>query len=201
MAETVPGNFSVRTRTFLLVPARLFIGALFILVALDQARSGWFSGTGIQAAWGPAVEAMPLAPLRTFLTQWVLPYGTAAGSIIVAVEFVIGGFLILGLGVRLMSLLGMVLTGVETLVFGWSLSAAPVSPQGEAGAQVVRQGLELHTQELGLYGLLFLVLLVFLFTGAGRSLGLDGFLWRRRTRRLAQGKEPAAEPLAGPSRG
>lgn len=197
MPETVPGNFSVRTRTFLLVPARVFIGALFILVALDQARSGWFSGTGMQADWGPAVEAMPLAPLRTFLTQWVLPYGTASGSIIVALEFIIGGCLILGLGVRLTSLLGMVLTGVETLVFGCGPHAAPVSAQAETSAQAVRPGLELHTKELGLYGLLFLVLMVFLFTGAGRSLGLDGFLWRRRTRRLAPGKKPAAEPPAG----
>jgi uncharacterized membrane protein YphA (DoxX/SURF4 family) len=193
MSEMVPGNFGVRTRTFLLVPARVFLGAFFILIALNQWRGGWFAGTGMQAEWGPAVETMPLAPLKAFLTKWVLHFGTV-GGIIMALEFVVGALLILGFGVRLMSLLGMVLTGVETLVFGCSVRLVPVPGQGEAATQLVRQNLELHTKELGLYGLMFFVLLVFLFTGAGRSFGLDGFLWRRSARRLAQAKGQGWEP-------
>lgn len=198
MSEVVPGNFSVRTRTFLLVPARVFLGLLFILMAVDQARGGWLSGTGMQTEWGPAVHVMPLAPLKTLLTKWILPSTPAAG-IIVTAEFVIGAFLVLGFSVRLVSLLGMVLTGVETLVFGYSARVVPMAMQGETGAQLFRQGLERHTKDLGLYGLMLLVLLVFLFTGAGRSIGLDGFLWRRAARRLAQAKGQASEPPATPA--
>jgi uncharacterized membrane protein YphA (DoxX/SURF4 family) len=198
MSEMVPGNFSVRTRTFLLVPARVFLGLLFILMAVDQARGGWLSSTGMQTDWGPWVQTMPIAPLKSFLTRWVLPFGPVAG-IFVAVEFFIGALLILGFGVRLVSLLGMVLTGIETLVFGYSVRLVPMATQGETGTQLFRQGLELHTKELGLYGLIFLVLLVFLFTGAGRSIGLDGLLWRRAARRLAQAKGQAPEPPTIPA--
>jgi hypothetical protein len=66
--------------------------------------------------------------------------------------------------------------------------------QAEEALQVVPQSLPEHAKELvGLYGLIFLVLLVFLFTGAGRSIGLDGFLWRRAARRLTQAKGQALE--------
>ena len=198
MAQPVPGNFGVRTRTFLLVPVRVFVGVVLLLQMYDQWDQNWVQAQGLREAWGPAVQRMFFAPLREFFTQYVLARSEAAGGAIMVLELLVGVFLIIGLYVRLASLVGMVLAGLQFMVLGVGhrvvASAAEVA--GEAAAAAGPQGWAIHTPEFALYGLLFLVLLVFFFTGAGKSFGLDGMIWRRRARRLARAAEAA--PGAGP---
>ena len=192
MAEPVLGNFSVRTRTFLLLPVRVFVGALFLLLVIEQLKAGWLGADAMQHHWQPLVDKMQWTALQGLLNKYVLAHSAAAGAILMFVKAVIGVLLIIGLGVRPASLVGMVLVGVQVLVFGYSkVVVAGRPPEGEV-KPIIREALELHTQQFGLYGLIFLVLLVFFLTGAGRSFGLDGLMWRRRTRRLARAAESAA---------
>ncbi len=196
MAQPVPGNFSVQTRTFLLVPIRVFVGALFIRLAIDQFGAGWYKGEAMREAWQPYVNSMQWAQLRDFLTENVLGHSATAGGILMVLEVLVGALLVVGLSVRLASLIGMAHAALHAVVFGYSVRLVPVVGGEEQAAQVVRRIFDFHTQPLGLYGLMFLVLLAFLLTGAGRSFGLDGMVWRRRARRAVKAAEKGEEAPA-----
>ena len=196
MAKPVPGNFSVRTRTFLLLPLRLFVGVVLLLQVYEQWDDNWVRGDGLRQAWQSSVGRMFFAPLRDLLTKHALANTEAAGGIIMALEALVGVLLIVGLYVRLASFVGMAITGLQVLVVGVGyrvMVQAEAAAEGAAGS--VGQGLQTHMPAFALYGLMFLVLLVFFFTGAGRSFGLDGLIWRRRARRLAKAAEvgPSSE--------
>jgi len=201
MAHPVPGNFGVRTRTFLLVPLRVFVGVVLLLQMYDQWDQNWVQGDGLRQAWEPGVRLMFFAPLREFLTKYVLARSQAAGGAIMVLELLVGVFLIIGLYVRLASLVGMVVSGLQLLILG--VGHRVVASAAEAAAEAASaapQGWVIHTPEFGLYGLLFLSMLVFFLTGAGKSFGVDGMVWRRRARRLARAAE-AAQKAETPSAG
>ena len=194
MAQPVPGNFGVRTRTFLLVPIRVFVGVVLLLQMYNQWDAGWVQSDALRQAWAPSVDLMFFTPLRDLLTKYVLQNSEVAGGIIMVLELLVGVALIIGLYVRLASLAGMLVSGLQVLALGIGHQAMV---QGEAAAEQaassVGQGLQVHMPALGLYGLMFLVLLAFFLTGAGRSFGLDGMIWRRRARRMAPAVEEPEE--------
>jgi len=179
MPQAVPGNFSVRTRTFLLLPLRLFLGCFLVLSAYDKWAWEYYISERLKAAWAPAVKQVHWATFRSFLTDTVLPHSNIFGAFLIAAEFVIGALLIIGLWVRLASLLGMAISAVYVMVLGYGIQPA-LGGEG-TGLQFFR-----NPEQFGLYGLMFLLFLLFFLTGAGRSFGLDGMVWRRRARRLTQ---------------
>ena len=190
MAQSVPGNFGVQTRTFLLVPVRVFLGVVLFLQMYSQWDSNWVRGNGLRDAWEPSARLVFFAPLWNFLVTYVFRNSELAGFVILALELLVGVLLIIGLYVRLASLLGMALSGLQLLVFGVGYRTLA---QVEGAATLVGQGFRIHMPDFALYGLMFLVFLVLMLTGAGRSFGLDGMVWRRRAGRLPRAEEENAE--------
>jgi len=191
MARPIPGNFSVRTRTVLLLPLRVFVGVVFLLQVYEHWDQGWLSGEGFREALQPFLSSSHLPLLRELIRAHVLEWSSAAGPMIMLLEGIIGVLLIVGLMVRLSSLLGMLLTGLWFVLFGFSTVMEPAR-QAE-GAWL--RSLQINSPALSLYGLLFLVVLVFLLTGAGRSFGLDGFIWRWQARRAVKAIKDEFEDL------
>ena len=199
MAKEIPGNFGVRTRTFVLVPVRVFLGVLLVLFVIDQLKKGWLGADGMRLVWQPFIDNMHWGALKGLLTKHVLNKD-ATGGIFMSLEALVGILLIVGLGVRLASAIGMGLSGLQLLVFGYGYTGAlaAVRPVGALDEPMMRAALELHLPQLGLYALMFLLLLACLLTGAGKSFGLDGMIGRGRARRLAKAAEAAPsaeEPL------
>ena len=190
MAEPAAGNFKVRTRTFLLVPLRVFLGVVLLLQVYDQWDKNWIRADGLREQWQSSVDLTFCPVLRDLLHQYVLPNSQTAAAVIMFVEILVGVGLIIGLYVRLASFAGALVTGLQLMVLGVGYKA--LSAEGMA------QGFQHHLPEVALYGLMFLTFLAFLLTGAGKSFGLDGMIWRRRARRLAtveQVEEPPSQLL------
>jgi len=186
MAQPAAGNFNVRTRTFLLVPLRVFLGVVLLLQVYNQWDNNWIRAEGLREQWQSKVDLMFSPVLQDLLRQYVLPNSHTAAAVIMFVEILVAMGLIIGLYVRLASLAGALVTGLQLMVLG--VGHRTLSAEG------VAQGFQYHMPEVALYGLMFLVLLVFLLTGAGKSFGLDGMIWRRRARRLAKPVEQDDEP-------
>jgi len=171
------------------------VGAVLLLQMYGQWDQNWVRGDGLKQAWQSSMERMFFTPVRDILTKYVLANSEAAGGIIMALEALVGVLLIIGLYVRLASLVGMVITGLQLLVLGIGYKTlALAEAAAQEAATYVGQGFQIHMPAFALYGLMFLVLLVFFLSGTGKSFGLDGVVWRRRARRLAGLAEQSEEP-------
>jgi len=186
MVQPVAGNFNVRTRTFLLVPLRVFLGVVLLLQVYSQWDNNWIRADGLKEQWQASADLMFCPVLRDLVHQYVLPNSQTAAAVIMFVEVLVGVGLIIGFNVRLASLAGALLSGLQFMVLG--IGHKTLSPEG------VAQGFQHRMPGAALYGLMFLTFLVFLLTGAGKSFGLDGMIWRRRARRLARPVEQEEEP-------
>jgi len=131
------------------------------------------------------VNRMFCPMIQDLLRQYVLPHSQTAAAIIMLLELLVGVGLLIGLYVRLASVAGALVTGLQLLVLGFGHRTL---------AEGVGQGFQHHMPEVALYGLMFLSLLAFLLTGAGKSFGLDGMIWRNRARRLAKATEQTEPP-------
>ena len=151
---------SLGERTYLwpVVILRVWIGAYLLSRGIlkytgDFAKSDW-----ITRQIGEMDKVELFSWYKSFLMDVVVPNRELFGSLVTYGEILIGACLIIGLFTRLCSAIGMFQLANYVL-----------------GPGMARGGATLGNSET-----FFIAMVVLFLTGAGRTLGLDGLLFRRR---------------------
>jgi len=136
---------------------RILLGLLFLTTWYSNFTKGLYTPAGLQVFFTEVFpqSANPLAWYAVFIDQFILPIRAVFAPFQLVAEFIIGLFLLAGLFTPLTSLAaGFFILNTFLATFGhdWPWS----------------------------YGTILGILAVVFFTRAGRSLGLDAWLYRRR---------------------
>ena len=132
--------------------ARLYLGYVMLKEGLDKLRSGFVANHGVGKYVEQALaENKPWGWFRPFAQHQILGHAKLFGYLVVFGELFVGAFLLLGLFTRWAAVFGILLMLGYAAVAGSGLDPSPPVA----------------------FAFLFLVVLG---TGAGRFLGLDGWL-------------------------
>jgi thiosulfate dehydrogenase [quinone] large subunit len=149
-------NFKQSTYLGYLAILRIAVGYHFLVVALPKITGGFLKGHALPEELAKTVVKDPFAFHRAFIIGFVIPHAHFFSYLVAFGETAIGISLILGCLVRLSSSFG----AFHNLNILLSIAIA------NGGAQV------------GINRIFIVLHLMFVFSSAGRSLGLDGILKR-----------------------
>ncbi len=134
---------------------RIVLGYQYLSLVIQRVQSGYLEHAYISDRFKLSLEAEPVSGIYyELLKNIVQPYWLMATYVLIMLEVVIGVSYILGFGVRVASLLGMILSMHIYLYFDF------VSSPGEF--------------------YVFYIHLLFFMLGAGRCLGLDYYFYKSR---------------------
>lgn len=150
-------NLSERTYLWHVVLLRLWIGYYMLQQGINKYRRDFPHGDWIGRQIGDLGKIEIYPWYKSFLADVVAPNSVLFGNLVMWGEIAVGACLILGLLARWSSIVGLFM--MVNYIFGPGMA---------------RGGAPLAQQET--FSVAFLV---FILSGPGRTLGLDGFLFRR----------------------
>jgi uncharacterized membrane protein YphA (DoxX/SURF4 family) len=150
-------NLSERTYLWQLVPLRLWIGYYMLQQGLNKYNRDFPHGDWIGRQIGDLGKVELFPWYKQFLTDVVVPNSALFGNLVTWGEIMVGACLVLGLLARWSSIVGLFM--MINYIFGPGMA---------------RGGASLAQQET--FSAAFLV---FILTSPGRTLGLDGLLFRK----------------------
>lgn len=151
-------NFTARTYLWHIALLRLYVGYYLFSQGVQKYQRGFASSDWIGRQIGDLAKVDLLPWYRTFLAEYVAPNRELFGYLVTAGEIVVGAGLFLGLLTRLNAALAMF------MLVNFYL-----------GPGMARGGLILDQQHIFMVALLIIFL-----SNAGKSLGLDALLFRRK---------------------
>jgi thiosulfate dehydrogenase (quinone) large subunit len=151
-------NLKEQTYLWYIVILRLYIGYYLLQQGILKYRRGFPQSDWINRQIGDLNTIEIYAWYKSFLINVVVPHRELFGYLVVAGEILIGLCLVLGLLTRLSSIMGIFL--LLNYFFGPGMA---------------RGGASLAQQQT-----FIVVLVVLILSNAGRTLGLDGVLFKRR---------------------
>lgn len=144
---------------------RIATSVFFLLFGEYKVAGPGFAHSGFQNYLHDYIGATAVSVYRPFLSHIVLPHAVLFGYAVGVIELFIGICLLLGLWVRVASVVGIVFLLNITLASWWDAGH---------GMPIWRYfGARLDTLPL------LLLLIIFFATDAGQTLGLDGIRHRR----------------------
>jgi uncharacterized membrane protein YphA (DoxX/SURF4 family) len=139
------------------LPARLYLGAMFLKYGLEKLSTG-FGGANLHQTLGEWATGPAYGFYVPFLQRVAMPYSGLFAHLVIYGEIVVGGMLLVGCACRLAALGGIFLCLNFLFASGASLLSAETP-------------------------VVFLLLLITVYaTAAGRSVGLDALLKHRLPR-------------------
>jgi thiosulfate dehydrogenase [quinone] large subunit len=151
-------NFSERTYLWYIALLRLYVGYYLLYQGIRKYQRGFPHGDWIGRQIGDLAKVDIYPWYRVFLNEFVVPHREIFGYLILSGEILVGAALLLGLMTRLSALVALF------MLINYYL-----------GPGMARGGPSLAQQQM------FIITLVIIFlSNAGRTLGLDGFLFGRK---------------------
>ena len=165
---------------------RLYLGVFFLAKAVLFITEGLVNARNFEARLVPLLEFGQIPGLDHYFRLLARAPSVAQATIVLAAYLMIGIALLLGLYVRPAGILAVIFL-LHRYFFGFLGPADPLLRPG-------------HTLSLRLVELLILLMLVMIWTAAGRKWGLDGIVWRRQLKReFTWPDNPNTDPLAAQS--
>jgi uncharacterized membrane protein YphA (DoxX/SURF4 family) len=150
---SLTGNFKQNTYLGYIALVRIFVGYHFLGTGLDK-LDRFLRGRPVLSDLARGLSKDPLALHRAFIAQVVIPHDHFFGYLVMFGELAIAASLLSGCLVRISSSFGAFHNANILLAIGW------------AGGGAV----------LGINRIFILLHLIFVFSSAGRAVGIDGFL-------------------------
>jgi thiosulfate dehydrogenase [quinone] large subunit len=150
---------NLKERTYLLYLAllRIYVGYYFFFQGIGKFQQHFAKGDWAGRTIGD-IGTLDIYPwYKSFLQSYVLPHSELFGYLVTAGEIGVGAGLLLGLLTRVNSFIGLFMVANYYLAIGWV----------RGGAMAAQQ----HV--------FMLLLAIFLLANPGRTLGLDGLIFRR----------------------
>ena len=149
-------NLKERTYLWYLAVLRIYVGYYLFFQGISKFHRNFPKGDWIGRQIGD-IASLDLYPwYKTFLQNYVVPHSELFGYLVMVGEIAVGVCLLLGLFTRLSALVGLFMLSNYYL-----------------GPGTARGGAMLAQQQT-----LLIALAIFVLAGPGRTLGLDGLLFR-----------------------
>jgi uncharacterized membrane protein YphA (DoxX/SURF4 family) len=151
-------NFKERTYLWYIALLRVYIGYYLLLQGVRKYQRDFPKGDWIGRQIGD-IGALDLYPwYKVFLKTYVVPHSELFGTLVMAGEILVGGCLLLGLLTRFSACVGLF------MLVNYYL-----------GPGMARGGASLAQQQT-----FIIALIIILLSNPGRTLGLDGLIFRGR---------------------
>lgn len=160
---SIAGNFKQSTALGYLALVRILVGIQFFIVAWPKVTGGRFLHSGGRALAGQLMQGAakdPLAWHRAFIEGFVIPHANSFSYLVAFGELAIALSLIFGCLVRVSSFFGAIHNANIYYALGFAAGGAT----------------------LNYNRLLILLHIVFIFSAAGRAIGIDALLHKKYPR-------------------
>jgi len=154
-------NLKERTYLWYVVPLRLWIGYYLLQQGIRKYQRGFPNTDWITRQIGELDKVEIYAWYKSFLVNVVVPNRELFGYLVMSGEILVGLCLVLGLLTRFSSIVGLFM--LANYYLGPGMARAATTPSSLAQQQTF-----------------IISLLVLALSNPGRTLGLDGFLFKRR---------------------
>jgi thiosulfate dehydrogenase [quinone] large subunit len=153
-------NLKERTYLWYIAILRIYIGYYLLSQGWRKYQRNFPQSDWIQRQIGD-INNLDLYPwYKTFLQSWVVPHSEVFGYLVTLGEILVGGALLLGLFTRVSACVGLFLMVNYVLGPGMARGGAPLAQQQT----------------------FIVALIIIALANSGRTLGLDGLIFRSRGR-------------------
>jgi len=151
-------NFKERTYLWYIALLRIYIGYYLLLQGIRKYQRDFPKGDWIGRQIGDIAALDLYSWYKTFLQTYVIPHSELFGTLVMAGEILVGGCLLLGLLTRFSASVGLFMLVNYYLGPGMARGGAPLAQQQT----------------------FIVALIIILLSNPGRTLGLDGLIFRGR---------------------